>query len=484
MKGAKSFLLLAFVLLALNRCAHGSQKYTVGWVRGLNARIRRSKGVKGATTAMPCRLSKIIASIIGASTLIGGPAIVHASKFDPRPPPVQSRRPYFIGYFIRATDYESNGSFCVIIGSFCGAGVSENSYNSHYVSVSYLDDCGKLCTVDAFPPKEKVSITSHGIPMADAPTPDGKSDPCFCWESEGLGRLEVGPSGGQFRFKFPEVELLARYTGRLPWSLERPNSAGPEGWLAKTGLLPTHYFVHSFNSDVWYQLSVQDRNPCHGRGSLHMESNYGDVFPEGWIWSQGCSASIGKEGALCGAIADRDRSQATMNQGDKHMGQAHYVFTGGKFVIGPIVTNTWLIGYRSDKIQWDFRTTDGDSIQRSCVSYDDGHVSLVATSRDGSRIMEVEVKAPKASFGEPIYVPSISGWTNEPGCVESHTATATFRCYSKRLGRGKGIVHLIEEVVMPLAILEFGGDMYSSVTRGRSHGGATGVSPLSTRTNS
>ncbi|CAM9381087.1 unnamed protein product, partial [Ectocarpus sp. 12 AP-2014] len=35
-----------------------------------------------------------------------------------------------------------------------------------------------------------------------------------------------------------------------------------------------------------------------GRGSIHMEANYGESFPTGWVWAQGCSATQG----LCGNV--------------------------------------------------------------------------------------------------------------------------------------------------------------------------------------
>jgi hypothetical protein len=31
---------------------------------------------------------------------------------------------------------------------------------------------------------------------------------------------------------------------------------------------------------------------------------------------------------------------------------------GGKFEIGPMAPTTWVIGYRSPRFNWDFRTTD------------------------------------------------------------------------------------------------------------------------------
>ena len=50
---------------------------------------------------------------------------------------------------------------------------------------------------------------------------------------------------GRLSFQLPELSVAASFRRRLPWSEERPNASGPEGWLQKTGLLPLHYFVVS-----------------------------------------------------------------------------------------------------------------------------------------------------------------------------------------------------------------------------------------------
>ena len=92
--------------------------------------------------------------------------------------------------------------------------------------------------------------------------------------------------------------------------------AGPEGWLAPTGLLPCHYFVHSFGSPSSYTLkhrlasngAVEHNGQACGARPLaplpsslavnspllstaqaalaHMERNYGEAFPEGYTWAQ------------------------------------------------------------------------------------------------------------------------------------------------------------------------------------------------------
>lgn len=63
----------------------------------------------------------------------------------------------------------------------------------------------------------------------------------------------VDGDSGRLSFQLPELSVAASFRHRLPWSKEQPNSAGPEGWLQRTGLLPLHYFVvraYNWTSDL------------------------------------------------------------------------------------------------------------------------------------------------------------------------------------------------------------------------------------------
>lgn len=73
--------------------------------------------------------------------------------------------------------------------------------------------------------------------------------PCYVdWMPTGLSSLlirslMVDGDSGRLSFQLPELSVAASFRNRQPWSEERPNSSGPEGWLQRTGLLPLHYFV-------------------------------------------------------------------------------------------------------------------------------------------------------------------------------------------------------------------------------------------------
>ena len=115
------------------------------------------------------------------------------------------------------------------------------------------------------------------------------------------------------------LSVIAVSAPRIPWSTSKPNTAGPEGWLSQTGLLPCHYFVHSFGSPSTYTIwnrgervrilrlvcivcacYLHPESTCAtcsqargigGTALTHMERNYGDAFPTGWVWAQASAES-------------------------------------------------------------------------------------------------------------------------------------------------------------------------------------------------
>jgi len=222
-------------------------------------------------------------------------------------------------------------------------------------------------------------------------------------------------------------------------------TAGPEGWLSRTPLLPCHYFVHSFGSPATYRLrhgAVRSR--VDAAAVVHMERNYGEAFPVGYTWAQASAPNRA----------------------------AFLVVTGGLFVIGPLTTLTYVIGFRAPGVSaadgephiglneargtaWDFRTTDLDRIQaqrRPCQ----GELTLNATSRDGRRTLLIHLNAPPTSFGEPMPIPTQGGFSSSPGCRESYAATANVTALMKHSRRSPGWRPVLQMSV-PLAALEFGG---------------------------
>jgi hypothetical protein len=160
-------------------------------------------------------------------------------------------------------------------------------------------------------------------------------------------------------------------------------------------LLPLHYFVHSFGSPTRYALKAENSAAIKGSGFTHMECNYGDMFPDGWIWAQGFSEKHDNFTDSSSLKNSRNSQQsATQIQPNTILSEATslgtcFVMTGGKFKIGPVSSKNWVIGYRSAGRDWNFRTTDLDAITASVLSYDARRVAVRATSRDKTRCLEV-----------------------------------------------------------------------------------------------
>ncbi|CAM9902697.1 unnamed protein product [Laminaria digitata] len=230
-------------------------------------------------------------------------------------------------------------------------------------------------------------------------------------------------------------------------------------------------------SEAGYSLKATDApRAVVGRGSMHMEANYGESFPTGWVWAQGCSATEGLYGNVFqdGEVVDDGSGFSSDTKGGSGTGigdggdeeesmetPARFVLTGGRFVIGPVTTNSFVMAFRSKEHSWNFRSTDLDRIAVK-ASRAENRLKLVARSWGGNRVLKADIHAPAASFGSAIYVPTPEGFSDAPGCVESYAATATFRLYTKGdKADGDGVTRplvLREEVEFKLAALEFGGD--------------------------
>lgn len=410
-------------------------------------------------------------------------AFVSASPFNPRVPPASFiSSSYFIGWFLRLVDNENESSFAVIIGSLrlTGEQASDSSagYDSHYVQVLHSDSAGKTRTFSAFPPSSSVSITCNG--KRPKKRTDLTSDANFEWTAEGIGGLNINPAGGQLSIELPGVKLNSVLGKRRPWSTERPNGDGPEGWLAKTPFqefLPLRYFVHSFGSETHYEITVGNSSTVTGQGLTHCETNYGNEFPRMWVWAQGNkegqNSTLGSNYALEHAktsIMDVTRTLAgggesrsqrlrraranIMMANSQGKGRHYFVLTGLPIDVGPILTTQqWVLAYRSDNIVWDFRTIDLDKVELKVMTYEGGKLAVTATSVDGSRRIEFDIQTPPDTFSDPIYIPTTSGWSQ--GAVESYSAETKIKCYE--LDKHTAEMKLIEEAIIPMSALEFGG---------------------------
>jgi hypothetical protein len=131
---------------------------------------------------------------------------------------------------------------------------------------------------------------------------------------------------------------------------------------------------------------------------MHMECNYGDMFPTGWVWAQGCSNPQSVEGASHDFDGAGSTSSAATCAAAEQQSQLFFVMTGGLFKIGPVTTRSWVLALRWASEEWNFRSTDLDTVEVAQLSREQASIRLVATSRCRTRRMEVGAHACQRGF--------------------------------------------------------------------------------------
>lgn len=370
------------------------------------------------------------------------------------------RGQWFEGWFIRLVDHHTSSTVSIIFGSLRRrdrppSAVMDGPFDEHLLALGYSD--GR----DGDEDMHQILLDGSAVQLSGGRADGGSArgdGPRLSWWSGRHGGMRVDGDTTTLDLTLARgVRLVANMSGaRVPWDPRRPDAAGPEGWLSRTGLLPCHYFVHSFGSRATYSLwtggrhsSTATRRPTlAGRARAHVERNWGDAFPTGWVWAQASAAH----------------------------GRAYLVLTGGRFVIGPLTTDSYVIGLRvpaaeedgsgAAGLAWDFRTTDLDRVHETRMPCD-GALTVNATSRDGRRRLALWLRAPPRSFGAPIHVPTNdAGFSADPGCRESNTAVLTLAAWEQQTVRGAGgrgaapreDLVLRYQAEVPLAVLEFGGN--------------------------
>lgn len=132
-------------------------------------------------------------------------------------------------------------------------------------------------------------------------------------------------------------------------------SRGPEGWIQHLGLvLPLHWYVHSSSAPALFSIqhtpsSNTTRNEKEGGGELqnavaaglgliHIEKNWGQAFPSGWMWAHGSTPL--------------PNPSFSPNPGRSGQTQARISLAGGK-ILG---LTAFLVGIhiKQEKQEWDW----------------------------------------------------------------------------------------------------------------------------------
>ena len=228
---------------------------------------------------------------------------------------------YYLIYLhciVYVIDHVNQVSAIVIIGSF--SAIATKQYTEHYIFTAVSTTTEGVHHYEAFPEPDDVCIQS------------GESNLNMTWTSSKHGYFSIDNNICQLDFRLnggtnsdnnnskstnssagtrqenkSACHIAFKSINRLPWSYDDPLTAGPEGWLGKSMLLPCHYYIYSTGSDVSYRIelegpseegsiehsnsgtnSVSDRDSLGssrsgrvgsrvltGQGHMHAEGNYG-----------------------------------------------------------------------------------------------------------------------------------------------------------------------------------------------------------------
>ena len=339
------------------------------------------------------------------------------------PQTIKINGPFFQGWLLRTIDHKNNTSFIFIVGSFSLSKCS--SYNQHYIF------CGINNNNDNYH-FESLVDPSQVIITANNNTNNQRLSMSWC--ADHIGRFDFSDISCSGNFQIGNLSFQFNATNHIPWDPSNLNY-GPEGWLRKTSLLPCHYDILSVGSLCKYKICISEGLQVEGSGYSHIEGNYGDFFPSGWVWSE--------------AIGPNN--------------DASFSLVGGNFKIGAISPMNFIIYYRTNNLKFIYRSTDLHKFQYS-IDGIDGFVSIVATKRVSLVVrhqLKLTVKAKgnindNTTFGPAVYIPTPLGFMNSPGCRETYTGVAELECYEYTVGNYRN-KKLIASSNFDLTALEFGG---------------------------
>jgi len=331
--------------------------------------------------------------------------------------------PWFEGWYFRVSDIGGSRSMAVIVASHLPRNetYTPGTYLPGYVNVLISEgDGAPTVSYTAFP--EETMARVNGEPVRSNPDLIAASD--FEWIAEGFGRV----TEDSVDMRIPGlVEISIRTTNRKPWDAGNPHM-GPEGLLVFLPF-PLHWYIHSMGSDAEYTYTIIEEGfeeHVSGTGYAHLEKNWQREFPVGWVWSQG--------------IAEDNKAQ--------------FVVSTATIALDDTATFVpWILGYRSERLSWDYRFSIPGSTLTTEMDACAGTLHMEA--RDLFRTLIVDAAAPPDSFGS-VSIPTQEGFVAETG-GESFSATVVVSAsWHLPIPGCPDIEYPIEQQVFYNAALEFG----------------------------
>jgi hypothetical protein len=237
-----------------------------------------------------------------------------------------------------------------------------------------------------------------------------------------------------------------------------PEFESPEGSIFSrfgTGIVGLHWYVHSLGTPVTYTLRNTDGvypDDIVAKGWMHVEKNWGESFPDGWIWAQGTTTT-----------------RHSSEKNGKQQQHTSFVLAGGvppspllPSGIGPEIYLASI--HVGDQLQWRLHPWDPSifSVEIEACG-DDGDPEPYSTLKFNvkqplqGREVEIFIKAPLYSFSS-LNCPTKHGFA--PDSDHSYTGMATVQLFTLKECQGfwckKERVMIHSEVFEDVA-LEFGG---------------------------
>eukprot|EP00475_Leptophrys_vorax_P015794 TRINITY_DN2212_c0_g1_i1.p1 TRINITY_DN2212_c0_g1~~TRINITY_DN2212_c0_g1_i1.p1 ORF type:complete len:379 (-),score=60.73 TRINITY_DN2212_c0_g1_i1:238-1374(-) len=366
-------------------------------------------------------------------SLLALTSCVLGSQYSPHKYPGTS--PWFEGWYTRVTvsDQASSSALLQSIGIIVGHYPNQTFAAPSSYAAFLIQQQGKpLEEVHMSVGQESIQLLPDGV---DATNPDDASPPDFSLvaSSDGSSSFKMTIDGDEASISGQlgdyQVSVVISDASASAWGA---NGEGPEGWVSHLGVIGLSWFVYALSAPAQVTVTHLPTNTVlanRASGFAHMEKNWGNTFPKGWIWLEGM------------------RIAADSNEPDVTLALAG----GYAEVIGITVANQYLIGYRSANLTWNFHPQDPAVFTQTANDACDGNFGL--TARSLGRRLTVEVTADPASFGG-VQGPTGNGFSSDS--VESFQASIVVSAYSVNPLLPLSDGDLLETVSFSGA-LEFGG---------------------------
>jgi len=327
-------------------------------------------------------------------------------------------------------------------------------------------------------------VTSHGCAVTEDPNP--RSPPNFKVASKCL----------RARFKRDRCSIVAEVDGvRVEIRCEgKPVPYGPHGESpdAPFEAFPTpsvHWYVQSLATRVSYRISTRRkavdpgggideagdaadgrrRDVIKGCGWMHVEKDWGERFPHGWIWAEGVKSGHRSGTYHPNGTSTDPESSADVDRRHRRRREDPPAFAlAGAIAPSPFFPQifkkqVWLLGVRVRDLNWRLHPWDPTIFKvfpQPCGARGDpspdATLRLLAIDLARGREVELFIKAPKSSFSE-LDCPCGDGGFR-PLSHQSFAGAAKLNLYTLRPGRGLlPIRTLIHSERFEGVALEFGG---------------------------